>query len=29
MIDEYDEEVSKRKNERPLKKEPPKVTYEK
>lgn len=29
MIDEYDEDVSKRKNDRPVKKEPPKVIYEK
>lgn len=29
MIDEFDEDVSKRKNDRPLKKEPPKVIYEK
>jgi hypothetical protein len=27
MIDEYDEEVSKQKNQRPIKKEPPKVVF--
>ncbi len=29
MIDEYDEDISKRKNDRPVKKEAPKVIYEK
>lgn len=29
MIDEYDEDVSKQKNQRAIKKEPPKVIFEK